>query len=167
MPIIAKEPESTFSPAPEGLHQAVCCDVVELEAEVNKFTGQLQNKVRIVWEIDTIDEKAGRPFEVSQRYTNSLHEKAKLRIHLEAWRGRRFTDEELKGFDLEKLIGANCQIQVAQKVSDNGKTYANIQAIVPIGKNTPKISVSIHFIRAVHRRKDAPVQTTIDDEVPF
>ena len=95
MPIMAKAPESNFNPAPEGLHSAVCADVVELGTEVNQFNGGLQEKVRIVWQLDAMDPQTQRRYEASQKYTLSLHEKAKLTGHLEAWRGRKFTAEEL------------------------------------------------------------------------
>ena len=142
MPIVAKEPESNFTPAPEGLHQAVCVDVIDLGQELNKFREPpvLQAKVRIVWQIDEVNEDTGRRFEVSEKYTLSLHEKAALRHHLEAWRGKAFTDQELRGFDLEVLRGVNCQLQVVHKTGSKGGTFANVQAIVPIGKNTAKIA---------------------------
>jgi hypothetical protein len=170
VPIIAKEPESNYNPAPEGLHQGVCADVVDLGEKLNTFKNVLQHKVRIVWQLDVFDEENRRPFEISKQYTNSLHEKATLRTQLEAWRGRRFTDEELKGFDLEKLIGANCQIQVVHVLADNGKTYANVQALVPLSKNMPKMRVSDDFVRyadrGISRGLSAP-QTVAQEEVPF
>jgi len=170
MPIIARAPESNFNPAPEGLHGAVCCDVVELGAEPNPFNGGvLQEKVRIIWQLADEDPETARPFEASQKYTLSLHEKAKLCQHLEAWRGRKFTEEEKRGFDLEKLIGVGCQIQVVHNVSDNGKTYANVQAVVPLGKGMVRIPVSEAYQRVKNRRARAPEEThEVDpDPVPF
>lgn len=173
MPIIAKEPESKFSPAPEGLFQAVCADVVDVGTEVNKFNGALQDKIRIVWQLEEINPETAKPFEVWQKYTNSLHEKAKLRHHLEAWRGKKFTTEELMGFDLEKLIGVNCQIQVVHNLSDKGKTFANVQAVVPAAKNAPKIRVTEAYVRFKDRKptpngeSHAPADQITDDDVPF
>lgn len=145
---IAKEPESNYEPAPEGLHQAVCCDVWEQWTEEKRedWGGGLVEKTRICWEIAEVNPKTGRPYDVSQKYTLSLHEKSNLRKHLEAWRGKKFTTAELKGFDLEVLVGVNCQLQVLHNESE-GKVYANIQAIVPLGKTTPKIVVSKEYKR--------------------
>jgi hypothetical protein len=172
MPIVAKEPESKFTPAPEGLHQAVCCDVWNPWTEVNKFHGGLTEKTRIVWQIDQVNEETGKPFEVSQVYTLSLHEKANLCKHLVAWRGKPFTEEERMGFDLEKLIGVNCQLQVVHNLAANGKTYANVQAIVPINKNMTKLRVSDGFVRHKDRKPNAPgaPPSSPDDDsdsVPF
>lgn len=172
MPIIAKAPESNFTPAPEGLHAAVCADVVELGTEVNQFNGGLQDKVRLVWQLEDVDPATQRRYEASQKYTLSLHEKAKLCGHLEAWRGRKFTGEEKQGFDLEKLIGVPCQIQVVHNVTDQGKTFANVQAVVPLGKGMVKPRVSDEFVRFKDRAKKATngngqQHGDDDDSVPF
>ena len=50
--------------------------------------------------IGEAEDDNGRRFQLRKDYKNSLHEKAGLRKDLEAWRGRRFTDAELAGFDL-------------------------------------------------------------------
>lgn len=166
MAIYAKKPESTFTPCPEGLHHAVCVDVVDLGIVTGAFGDK--HKVRIVWQIEEENDKMRR-FEARKHYNLSLHEKATLRKDLEAWRGRKFTEDELKGFDLEKLLGANCQIQVVHDISDEGSIYANVQAVVPAPKNVPKL-VPLDFTRFKDRpdnsgRNDSP--TLSDDSVPF
>ena len=67
----------------------------------------------------------GRPFTVRRRYNMSLHKKATLRRDLESMMGRAFTDSELKGFDLESLIGLPCLLNVVHKTRD-GVTYSNV-----------------------------------------
>lgn len=156
-----KEPQGRdFPTAPEGLYHGVCVDVWDIwtEKRPEHFGGGLVDKTRLVWQLDKED-KDKRRYEVMATYTASLHEKAKLRQHLESWRGRRFTEEELKGFDIEKVIGANCQIQIVHNVSANGKTYANVQAIVPLGKGQVKIRPSDDFVR----RKDRKPATETND----
>ena len=117
MSIIASKPKSEFSTAPEGLHPAVCCDVVDL-GTVKVGDYEPRHMVQIRWMLEDTDPKTSRPYIVMQRYTLSLHEKSKLRPMLEAWRGKKFTAEELEGFDLEKLIGVNCQVQVVHNITD-------------------------------------------------
>jgi hypothetical protein len=72
-------------------------------------------------------------------YTASLSEKAILRQHLEAWRGKPFTPEELEGFELDVLLGKPVMISVLHRES-NGKTYANISSLsrLPKGMEAPK-----------------------------
>ena len=38
MPLIIKQDESHFEPAPPGLHSAVCCDVVDLDTTYDNPT---------------------------------------------------------------------------------------------------------------------------------
>lgn len=166
MAIIAKKPESIFTPCPEGLHHAVCVDVVDLGIVPTPWGDK--HKVRIVWQIDDDNPDTGKRYDTRQQYSLSLHEKASLRNHLESWRGRKFTDEELMGFDLEKLIGANCQIQVVHTITDQGKTYANVQAVVPAPKNTPKLS-PLDYVREKDRAKqqaNGGAELTVED-IPF
>ena len=170
MPILAKDTRREFTPAPEGLHQGVCIDVVDLGLVKTQWGEKHQVEIR--WQlVDLTDDTTGLPVLVLKRYTLSLNEKAKLRHHLEAWRGRKFTAEELDGFDLEKLLGVNCQIQVVHDLADDGRVWANVSAVVPLGKGMTKIRPSETYIRVADRDKKpmsgngaAPVG---DDEAPF
>jgi hypothetical protein len=111
----------------------------------------------------------GRPFIVQKRYTASLNEKATLRKELESWRGRPFTQEELDAFDLDKLIGANCQLNI-QHVTKEGKLYANVVSIVPLGKNMPKME-SNDYVRVQDRpdseREPENHEPLTADDIPF
>lgn len=169
MAIIAKQPETTFTPAPEGLHHAVCVDVIDLGILQTNWGDK--HKVRIVWQIEEVNAETQKRFDVRKQYNLSLHEKATLRKDLEAWRGRKFTEDELRGFDLEKLIGVNCQTQVVQDISDEGRIYANVQAIVPPPKNVAKLGIH-DYVRQKDRPKTqgnghAALNSEIDDTVPF
>jgi hypothetical protein len=68
------------------------------------------------------------PMTISKSYTVSLHEKASLRKDLASWRGKDFTDEEAKAFDVSVLVGAWCMIGVTTS-ENNGKTYSNISTL--------------------------------------
>jgi hypothetical protein len=167
MPIIARDNRKDFTPAPEGLHQAVCCDVIDLGICETNWGDKHQVEIR--WQLEVTNEENGKPFMVLKRYTLSLHEKAALRQHLEAWRSRKFTAEELEGFDLEKLVGVNCQIQVVHNVSDDGRRYGNVQAIVPLGRGMTKMRVR-DYVRVVDRedaKHDGGVVEEAEEEVPF
>lgn len=167
-----RAPEGTDFPlAPEGLHQAVCADVWDVwtEPRPEDFGGGIVDKTRLVWELEAEDKATGKRYQVSGIYTASLHPKAKLSQHLESWRGRQFTEEERKGFELETVVGVNCQIQVVHHLSGKGKTFANVQAIVPMGKGMTKMRVSEGFIRKKDRKKisDSIAPSDADDNVPF
>lgn len=164
---------STFAPCPAGVHQAVCVDVVDMGLLEVTWNGQTkkQHKVRIVWQVEELMDD-GKPFIVQKRYTASLHEKSKLRPELESWRGKAFTEDELREFDLEKLIAANCLLNVAH-VQKDGKTYANVTAVMPLKKGMEKLTAT-NYTRVVDRKPDdqpdpefnqAPAIT--DDDIPF
>lgn len=146
MPIIATGSDGkTFTPAPEGVHQAVCVDVIDLgmlkSAFLDDKTGQpkFQHKVNIVWQIDELRDD-GKRFQLYKRYTLSLGDKANLRHDLESWRGKAFTFDELAGFDVETVKCANCLVNVQHKKSADGtKTYANVVSVMPLIKGMVKL----------------------------
>lgn len=178
-----REPESKNYPVPpEGLHPAVCVDVWEIwtEKQSEEFGGGLVDKTRVIWQIDQTyrDEKTGEEmrYEVMMTYTANLHEKANLRKMLKAWRGRDFTKDELVKFDLENVVGANCQLQIIHHVSTKGKKYARVVTVIPIRKDDEKLIVTSDFIRKKDRKRegeepppDADPDDFIatDDDVPF
>jgi len=147
MGLTAKEPKGgNYEPVSQGLHHAVCYGVYDLGTKYNEKFGKSTHKVLINWEIpeermeiEKDGEKKNLPRAISKEYTLSLHKKAGLRKGLENWRGKAFTDQELEGFDITKLLGANCQIQVIHETKD-GKTYANVATVIQLGKGTPKKS---------------------------
>lgn len=118
-----------YDPAPDGMHQGVCVDVVDMGVIESTYSGKTkqQHKVRLVWEIAATREDGSR-YLVQKRYTASLHEKAALYKDLKSWRGRAFTPEELRGFDVEKLLHAPCTLMLVHEERE-GTVYANISAI--------------------------------------
>ena len=173
MAIVAMKPASnggTYTPAPEGVHDAVCCDVADLGMVETTWQGETKNqhKVRIVWQLATKMED-GRPFSIGRRYGLTLHEKSSLFKDLKTWFGKAPPDN----FDLEKLIGQNCQIVVTHNERD-GTTYANVQSVLKAGKT--KLKVDPDFVRFKDREPKPAVvvaatrNTTTDadgNDIPF
>jgi len=130
---------SDFKKVSQGTHMAVCNMVANLGAQPTSYQGQdtgLKPQVYIRWEVPSqrveYDDKEGNhiegPMTIGKTYTISLSEKANLRKDLEAWRNRAFTEEERKGFDVDKILGACCQIIVTHKESQNG-IFAKVTGI--------------------------------------
>jgi len=101
---------------------------------------KILNKVRLVWEIpgETYtytkdDEEIETCFMIGKDYTLSMHSKSSLRKDLKSWRGKDFTDEEAKAFDITKLLGVGCMLNVLHKTSGEN-TYANISSIATLPK---------------------------------
>jgi hypothetical protein len=149
MSLIARRPQTARALAPTGIHAAVCVDCQDLGLLQGAYGAK--HKIRLVWQLDALDPEAGRRVEVARVYTLSLSERAALRKDLERWRGRVFTDAELDlGFDLEKLIGVNCQVLVSHSLSDNGSTYADVDSVLPAAKGAPKLAPEA-FVRLKDR----------------
>jgi hypothetical protein len=166
MPITAREPESKFTPAPEGLFLSVCCDVVDLGMVDDGFG--IKHKVEIWWQLDERNTETGARFTVRKRYTNSLHEKAALRKDLEMWRGRKFNAEELRGFDLEKLLGVPCQLQTVHKTTDDGKTFCNVGAVITArGQRLEVEAFTRHKDRQPASNGPSHSSPVDDDPIPF
>lgn len=131
-----------FKKVPAGCHFAICNMVVDLGIQETSFKGQAksQHKVYIRWEVPDeriVWEKDGKsqegPCSIGATYTLSLSEKANLRKVLENWRGKPFTDTELKGFDITTIAGKPCQVMV-QHETNAGKTYANVTGVMGISR---------------------------------
>jgi hypothetical protein len=180
MPIYATAGEGrTYSPAPEGVHHAVCCDVIDkgvIESSfVDEKTGlkKHQHKIDIAWQIGELRDD-GKRHVVYKRYTLSINEKATLRKDLESWRGRPFTEAELKRFDVESVIGANALVNVQHNQKD-GKTYANVVSVMPLIKGMAKMTVLDYERKAAEPHEppqDGPdntpdYQPVDDDDIPF
>jgi len=130
---------------PAGNHVARCYSMIQIGTVVDEWMGKTKEvpKVRIGWELPmelrTFDENKGpQPMVLSREYNLYLYEKANLRKDLESWRGKAFTEEEVKAFDITKLMGVSCMVNVIHATKD-GKTYANISGITPMpkGMNCP------------------------------
>lgn len=147
--------EGTFERAEAGMHNAVCCDVEDLgmvEVEWNNEK-KMQHKINIYWQ--TEEKKSdGERFLLRKRYTFSMYETAQLRKDLESWRGRQFTPEDLKnGFDVMKLVGVPCTLQIAHETSKNGKTYANVKSVLPYDKRLGEQLKPENYVRPEPKEK--------------
>jgi len=155
MAIMAKKTGGgDFTPCPGGSHIAICVDVVDLGLVETSYSGKSKkvHKIRVVWQTGEKRDD-GKPHYVGRRYTLSLHERSSLRKDLEAWRGRSFTEEELEGFDVERLLGAAALLSVVQQARD-GSVYANINAIMRPPKGTSSPALDTTYVRVCNRPKD-------------
>ncbi len=141
MPFTAKDSGGStmdWEPHPPGLFQAVCYAVIDLGTHYNEMYNNEQHKCWIAWEttekieLEIEGEQTLKPRSIAEFYTVSLSEKANLRAMLEGWRGKGFTTYELEGFDISKLVGVNCQVQIIWKKKKDGVTdKAVVKSVLP------------------------------------
>ena len=145
--IVAKNSENEYPKVPTGVHNARCIRVIDLGTQRNDYQGQItwKRQALIIWELPQ-QLSNDVPMTISKFYTLSLHEKSNLSMDLVSWRGRPFTETEKKGFDITKLIGITCQLNVMH----NEKGKEKISSVMPLGKDgkiedqiLPSISFSI------------------------
>ena len=131
-----------FEPIPTGNYPARCFSMIHIGTIEDTILGQTKilNKVRITWELPTElkvfkEENGEQPMVISKEFTLSLHEKSTLRNFLKNWRGKDFTEEEAKAFDVTKLIGVPCMLNITHKKSKDGqRVYAEIGSISAMPK---------------------------------
>jgi len=141
MGLTAKADEgSSFIPVPPGMHLARCYRIIDLGTQESTYMGNVKHVPRVLFQFEVHSEDAdgkalvtsnGEPMTVSKTFTLSLAEKATMRRDLQTWRGKEFTKEELRGFELKNVLGQWAMITVAENES-NGKTYTNIANINPV-----------------------------------
>jgi hypothetical protein len=140
MSFIVESP--TFERAPAGMHLARCYQIIDLGTQKSEYMGQpkILHKISISWELhcttdsgEAVKMKDGRPFAIFKNYTLSWADKANLRLDLQSWRGKPFSQEEMRRFDLKNVLGAWCMLNVIDKPSHDGsKIYSNINGVTPV-----------------------------------
>jgi hypothetical protein len=126
-----------------GNYVARCYRMVEIGTCDEEFLGvkKQMHKVRIGWELPTElkifkPENGEQPCVIDKEYTLSLAEKANLRKDLQSWRGKAFSEEEAEAFDITKLLGVPCMLNIihVQGKKDPTKTYQAIGSVSPMPK---------------------------------
>ena len=140
---------------PAGSYPARCYSMIHIGTNTENIMGteKTLNKVRITWELPTEtrvfnEEKGEQPFSISNEYTLSMHEKSNLRKDLEGWRGKGFTEEQAREFDISKLIGIPCMLSIIHKTAKSGNDFACINSIskLPKGVECPdQVNPSFEF----------------------
>lgn len=140
MGLTLTENGESFELAPAGTYAARCFKIIDMGTQpvVWQGTESSAKKILLMWELADPDVRMsdGRPFIISKRYTASLNEKAALRKDLESWRGKPFTPEELRSFDVGRLLGQPCMLSVLH-ADKGGRTYANISALMKLPRGLP------------------------------
>ena len=111
-----------------GEHIGVCYKIIDAGTREETWKDNPPKKrksIFVTWEVPSQPLADGRPFSISKKYTASLNENATLYKDLVTWRGRPFSNEDLKGFDVSKMVGAPAMLHVEH--TDEGR--ARIKAI--------------------------------------
>ncbi|HWT01154.1 MAG TPA: hypothetical protein VN256_12975 [Pyrinomonadaceae bacterium] len=169
-------PAPTYELPTAGFHSAVCVDFVDDGMKATQF-GE-KHKVKYVFQLD---EKNSRGYRhtITAWFNLSMHEKSTLRKFLGKWRGKALTDEEVNtppGFDLEKVIGVPCVLNIVHNEGTGGKIYANIDGITPHSQKFGDAIKPEGYTREEERvgnngtgsaPESSPEPDLSDDDIPF
>lgn len=133
-----------FAPVASGMQRAVCVGIYDLGTHKGEYQGvpNERHQVLLSWELPdeepvTFEGKTEARC-ISAFYTLSLGEKATLFKHLQSWRGRPFTADELNGFELRNVLGAPCMLNIIHKKNSEGKLKAKVDGVTGLVKGMSK-----------------------------
>jgi len=135
------EDKGNFEATPSGMHLARCYRIIDLGTQKSEYMGQIKylHKIMLGWEIHGTNDdgtplkmRDGRPFAIFKNYTLSWSEKATLRGDLQSWRGKPFTQEEMRRFDLKTVLNAWCMLNVIERAGQDGNMYVNVSGVTPV-----------------------------------
>lgn len=146
---------------PIGLQEVVCYSVVDLWGQeiTREWESKLQRKVMITFETkemgifknkDTL-EGVEKPLIIGNRYTLSMHEKSWLHKVLKSRLGKAPSED----FDIMSMVWKSALINVIETEWKNGKTYHNIDSILP-SKEAPfkTVNEEVRFSLQNFERKE-------------
>lgn len=113
-----------FTQAPEGTHRAVCYKIVDAGTREESYESEPPKKRHVIfifWELPDELNDDGKPLSILKQYTLSLNENSNLHKDLKSWRGKSFTADELKGFDLKNILGISCDLEIVHNKNDKAK----------------------------------------------
>jgi hypothetical protein len=181
MSIIAKSSGGgeDFKPVPVGLHPAVCDMIVDLglqEPKQKEFKTTYQIYMRWQFpaqriEVERNGKKESLPMVLGKFYNLSLHPKSNLYKDLEAWRGKKFTSEELYGFDTSSMIGLPANLVVQHFEGNDNSIRAKIVNILQFtDENPPRVegeAIIFDYDENYHNLENIPdwLQTKVKTRV--
>lgn len=135
------EDKSNFESVPSGMHLARCYRIIDLGTQKSEYMAQVKylHKIMLGWEIHGTNDdgtplkmRDGRPFAIFKNYTLSWSEKATLRNDLQSWRGKPFSQEEMRRFDLKTVLNAWCMLNIIERAGQDGNMYVNVSGVTPV-----------------------------------
>lgn len=145
---VKERARAAIPPVEPGTYFAVCIGVVDLGEQETNFNNKTRytNQVQIIFELpEELIEVDGeqQPRWLSRKFTVSASAKGSLRPFIEAWQGKKFSDEGFADFELFDLVGKAAMLSVV--LSEDGQ-YANIAGAAALPKGLPAPKAKSEFI---------------------
>jgi len=113
-----------FEVVPIGTHRAICYKLADAGTREEKFKDEDAKKRRsifVFFELPDLRTSKDQPFSIFKQYTLSLNENSALHKDLKSWRGKSFTEAELKSFDMANILGVSCDLEVEHTAGGRAK----------------------------------------------
>ena len=107
-------------------------DYVGVHSSSGQYGDKVNDTLVLTYELEARDNRGSR-FTINERLTLSFHEKAKLRKRIGVMRPG-ISDEALRTFDLESLIGSVVLVTVRHYQDRQGETRAGVQDVGTVPK---------------------------------
>lgn len=117
--------DKVYEQLTEGLHNVVITKIEDLGLVETTFG--TKDRLRVIFTAQDQKDKEGNAVDVRMTFTKSLHAKSGLVKQLLSPLGFSVGNE----FDANVIVGTKCQVVIQHKESD-GKTYANVTAILKV-----------------------------------
>lgn len=132
---VSEGSSGTYVPCPPGSYPARLCALIDLGNQSTVWEGEQKTAHKVLLKFEITDPETrqddGSAHTISRRFTASLHVKSALRKLLEAWRGKPFTADELRQFDLKVLVGMPCMVSVIHETKGE-RTFANLASVMKL-----------------------------------
>lgn len=127
-----------------GNQEAILVAIIDLGTHENEYQGKAYDsrKVQLVWELTTQEKSEKENHVIGREYTLSISEKSNLGKLITALTGKKFADGD--EFDITKLLGMACFVNIVHGTSQKGNTYARVEGASSIPKDKsgkPRIAV--------------------------
>lgn len=151
MPIL-KQNESTYKNIEPGTHSARCYGMVSLGTQpsnIKEYAPSFQVLLMFEFPSEIVEVNGEKkPMATNhflKAYLGSVKKPSKTNLFLTSWRGRPFTQEELAGFDISKVVGKPCLLNIVH-AERGGKIREDIASISPLPKG---MTLPIQFNQSV------------------
>ena len=146
--VIGTRAKAKIPPVEAGTYLAICVGIYDLGEQQTEYKGKTRynNQIQFTFELPTEQVELDgemKPRQLSRTFSVSTSNKSGLRKFLTSWRGKAFSDEEIRAFNTDEMLGRSAMIQVV--LNDTGE-YANIDGVmqIPKGMPTPTTETELH-----------------------
>jgi hypothetical protein len=156
---------------PTGNHVATCFAMVVIGTVMESFQGkpaEPAKKVIFGFEITGKkhifkEERGPEPHILWIEHLLSLNTKANLRKMIQSWAGEQFTDEDMKTFKINDLVGNSCLANVVAFKTSKGEDRVKIYSISSVPEGTPVLPLVNKSLIFTYRN---PFNTEAFDRIP-